>query len=152
MISIHVPAWGTTGRFTFQIYSRCISIHVPAWGTTRPLTAHRRSCYISIHVPAWGTTDYRVDVSKSFGISIHVPAWGTTRSGCFPIHFPLYFNPRSRVGNDSVSDGDILPFWKFQSTFPRGERQHHRVPLSEHLNFNPRSRVGNDNLKTVPLS
>ena len=33
-----------------------ISIHVPAWGTTK----HRRYCHcrnaISIHVPAWGTT------------------------------------------------------------------------------------------------
>ena len=32
-----------------------------------------------------------------------------------------YFNPRSRVGND-VNQSKLFTFIKFQSTFPRGER------------------------------
>ena len=77
------------------------------------------------------------------------------------------FNPRSRVGNDG--DRYYLEdlVFKFQSTFPRGERPLYldwpllRLPISIHVpawgttfpemccfkqnkNFNPRSRVGND--------
>ena len=79
----------------------------------------------------------------------------------------LYFNPRSRVGNDRIgftfshAGGTIsihVPAWGttnmgldsftkkiFQSTFPRGERQHTGKRLTcKYHNFNPRSRVGND--------
>ena len=59
MISIHVPAWGTTTEAGEQEDGREISIHVPAWGTTSiriPVPSVLNS--ISIHVPAWGTTDY----------------------------------------------------------------------------------------------
>ena len=38
-ISIHVPAWGTTGRYMDDIYIIHISIHVPAWGTTKAFYA-----------------------------------------------------------------------------------------------------------------
>ena len=42
MISIHVPAWGTTCRLS-AVSCRCspISIHVPAWGTTRRSSRHQ---------------------------------------------------------------------------------------------------------------
>ena len=33
-----------------------ISIHVPAWGTTNTDITFQRYLHISIHVPAWGTT------------------------------------------------------------------------------------------------
>ena len=33
-----------------------ISIHVPAWGTTTPSVMKPDGSVISIHVPAWGTT------------------------------------------------------------------------------------------------
>ena len=33
-ISIHVPAWGTTGATPLSGAYEAISIHVPAWGTT----------------------------------------------------------------------------------------------------------------------
>ena len=79
----------------------------------------------------------------------------------------IYFNPRSRVGNDVKSGKHTVihsiisihvPAWgttiqsecpraalRFQSTFPRGERHSHTNVLVVHLlHFNPRSRVGND--------
>ena len=34
LISIHVPAWGTTSGSRATSGPRTISIHVPAWGTT----------------------------------------------------------------------------------------------------------------------
>ena len=34
LISIHVPAWGTTGYLDLAFQKNYISIHVPAWGTT----------------------------------------------------------------------------------------------------------------------
>ena len=80
---------------------------------------------ISIHVPAWGTTNLATGLNNAATISIHVPAWGTTvsypnSSLCF-----LYFNPRSRVGNDYHHPFQINSSSLFQSTFPRGERQSH---------------------------
>ena len=57
---------------------------------------------ISIHVPAWGTTHVPSIPRQVSVISIHVPAWGTT---------------------NRASNGLLL--CKFQSTFPRGERQCH---------------------------
>src|SRR5699024_1049548 len=95
IISIHVPAWGTTRRWDVFMTMHVISIHVPAWGTTdgqndRP--ADGRS--ISIHVPAWGTTNIHARRIPCCCISIHVPAWGTTLP-CIPPRMDLYnFNPR----------------------------------------------------------
>ncbi len=54
-----------------------------------------------------------------------------------------HFNPRSLVGNDKNAKGSIA-FNKFQSTFPRGERQRYSYHTKIYDNFNPRSLVGND--------
>ena len=55
-------------------------------------------------------------------ISIHVPAWGTTETDIIWKIWYSNFNPRSRVGNDRyISIGRCFVF-RFQSTFPRGER------------------------------
>ena len=100
IISIHVPAWGTTALLFGTAYANVISIHVPAWGTTLEDAAKARKIAISIHVPAWGTTirgcrkstqnrnfnprsrvgndPFKLLVLMLFNISIHVPAWGTT--------------------------------------------------------------------------
>jgi len=101
VISIHVPAWGTTDYNGEEYYAlNYISIHVPAWGTTSTPTIYINPTSISIHVPAWGTTLKMEEILThwwfqstclrearlqefSFAylfllISIHVPAWGTT--------------------------------------------------------------------------
>ena len=39
LISIHVPAWGTTAYIKLKSVFTGISIHVPAWGTTYTRTA-----------------------------------------------------------------------------------------------------------------
>ena len=56
VISIHVPAWGTTFGAMSKSFGFSISIHVPAWGTTCIAESEGRKINISIHVPAWGTT------------------------------------------------------------------------------------------------
>ena len=103
VISIHVPAWGTTLRVFRTSHANPISIHVPAWGTTKfdilqirlakdfnPRSrvgndscyiAGKRGKHISIHVPAWGTTQMLDSSASDCAISIHVPAWGTTFTG-----------------------------------------------------------------------
>ena len=99
-----------------------ISIHVPAWGTTVKYSCGSWSPPISIHVPAWGTTKWQTFKAQLSAISIHVPAWGTTGLMLRTSSGKVYFNPRSRVGNDNSS----------------GIRDESEV------HFNPRSRVGND--------
>ena len=100
VISIHVPAWGTTYDKSISKTKYSISIHVPAWGTTFHKCFSFYIRFISIHVPAWGTTRVGIWTKTASGfqstfprgerlivaflprqlcnISIHVPAWGTT--------------------------------------------------------------------------
>ena len=57
----------------------------------------------------------------------------------------MYFNPRSRVGNDLFRQNIHQCMHKFQSTFPRGERRQQLFNIHGfNSHFNPRSRVGND--------
>ena len=77
-----------------------ISIHVPAWGTTGDILDNMRRLEISIHVPAWGTTIGVTTSQQMIEISIHVPAWGTTANTVQESAIKGDFNPRSRVGND----------------------------------------------------
>ena len=101
LISIHVPARGTTPLGDVGGVASGISIHVPARGTTLPVNTggqdgeqfqstcphgarraalNRRDTLrlISIHVPARGTTQGRAKSPRGGKISIHVPARGTT--------------------------------------------------------------------------
>ena len=168
-ISIHVPAWGTTGYCKRELLRSCISIHVPAWGTTgdkskrlhptqfqstfpRGERLNRRKAYIldwefQSTFPR-GERRYVADYwNIPFIISIHVPAWGTTSTSCTTSLQIGYFNPRSRVGND-----------KTPRSVPNNPRISIHVPawgttvpiwgaVPEHWHFNPRSRVGNDGVE-----
>jgi len=77
---------------------------------------------VSIHAPAWGATAACFRPRRRGCVSIHAPAWGAT--GCSVGHRAgaYGFNPRARVGRDSVLETIKLT----------GER------------FNPRARVGRD--------
>ena len=121
---------------------------------------------VSIHAPAWGATRRGRRSSASGSVSIHAPAWGATPEVTTNRAAWLCFNPRSRVGSDSLpyvrsgwetrfnprsrvgSDGrrctrgqSIL---RFQSTLPRGERRPSSDATTPISRFNPRSRVGSD--------
>ena len=78
-----------------------ISIHVPAWGTTEYLLSFHRQILISIHVPAWGTTvGVTIQVSDLRAFQSTFPRGERQRPRtllCYDLHD---FNPRSRVGND----------------------------------------------------
>ena len=70
---------GNDNRYEYPVPVIPISIHVPAWGTTGLFMDYKKEIIISIHVPAWGTTEYHPETMFADIISIHVPAWGTTR-------------------------------------------------------------------------
>ena len=106
---------------------------------------------------------------RLYGFSTFQSTFPRGERPCSRIISPKFsdFNPRSRVGNDQIPDilkfySNIsihVPAWgttmsksvfritpKFQSTFPRGERQSMGFNTGNTLNFNPRSRVGNDGI------
>ena len=56
-----------------------VSIHVPARGTTSLVLADDAYSVVSIHVPARGTTVYQARGNIPQFVSIHVPARGTTQ-------------------------------------------------------------------------
>ena len=146
VISIHVPAWGTTSapqvaestKQNFNPRSRV--------GNDGNIPPPETDGNISIHVPAWGTTTCFSHVTTGYGISIHVPAWGTTEirstlnrpSGLFQSTFPRGERHRfgktiflTRISIHVPAWGTTVtvppvhsPSQKFQSTFPRGERQY----------------------------
>ena len=122
LISIHVPAKGTTSGNPAIIGNGDISIHVPAKGTTAFYSGYTLTHEISIHVPAKGTTPIQ-------DLSAPLPEFQSTfprrerqpRLSLF-LYAKRHFNPRSREGNDPCF---------FHA-------------LNDNINFNPRSREGND--------
>ena len=106
-----------------QHFWSVISIHVPAWGTTD-------YSGISTQQASYFNPRSRVGNDQIGGSAraTWLQFQSTFPRGERPLRFLLWlyyidFNPRSRVGNDDgVSYFSLLPFW-FQSTFPRGERQ-----------------------------
>ena len=60
-----------------------------------------------------------------FFISIHAPAWGATPLQIGAFEVSCDFNPRARVGRDSMSPMENMRGESFQSTRPRGARRRH---------------------------
>ena len=77
-----------------------ISIHVPGWGTTSFLFAQIVALYISIHVPAWGTTLLEEKQYDTITFQSTLPR-GERHKRYRKKERKTYFNPRSRVVNDS---------------------------------------------------
>ena len=121
-----------------------VSIHVPARGTTECIEQTRSVTVVSIHVPARGTTVFfqryiffRLCFNPRSREGNDVTLSTKSRN-------PSSFNPRSREGNDDTSYRKAQGSWKFQSTFPRGERLPWKRNSLRRCCFNPRSREGND--------
>ena len=145
-VSIHAPAWGATGPSLQQSailqsfnprtrvgcdhrgWLRCG--HLRWFQSTHPrgvrldhgATVHY-VLLVSIHAPAWGATLRGPGADGRTVVSIHAPAWGATYSGATTmVREGKCFNPRTRVGCDTCSMGDLLAHGVFQSTHPRGVR------------------------------
>ena len=99
---------------------------------------------VSIHAPAWGATYRHLRLSCPSFVSIHAPAWGATTAGCPLTGEIRCFNPRSRMGSDSISLNSFVHNKVFQSTLPHGERQGLWLYHIIEPGFNPRSRMGSD--------
>ena len=144
-VSIHAPAWGATRAEQYEVDILRVSIHAPAWGATqrnfepslcntcfnpRPrvggdLLGEKRedgSIIVSIHAPAWGATKNQRHDRHSLSVSIHAPAWGATLQSMDCLMSWPRFNPRPRVGGDSIFPSIISLSFGFQSTPPRGGR------------------------------
>ena len=57
---------------------------------------------VSIHAPAWGATHCRCTGRSAGYVSIHAPAWGATPTNQATHSEVNRFNPRARVGRDSL--------------------------------------------------
>ena len=71
---------------------------------------------------------------RSLAVSIHAPVWGATPVNRFVSAITQSFNPRSRVGSDTLTALEQAQEMEFQSTLPCGERllatpQHERERL-----------------------
>ena len=140
---------------------------LPRGERRQPCLRGRLADIISIHAPAWGATAAPVETAPTPRISIHAPAWGATTWRSMTRSICCNFNPRSRVGSDTIDEAVLKTLAEFQSTLPRGERRptcpdaRSTRKISIHApawgatklhgrsggssgNFNPRSRVGSD--------
>ncbi len=95
----------------------------------RPVHRAARShpAHVSIHAPAWGATLCLRVVRAALAVSIHAPAWGATSTAYRPRAIPTRFNPRARMGRDSL-----------QPDHP-----------CRCCRFNPRARMGRDEVKGI---
>ena len=121
-----------------------ISIHVPTWGTTLSISTNLFALIFQSTFPRGERQITGIRDRKTGKISIHVPSWGTTTQLRGNVPRYEHFNPRSLVGNDRIWQNTLPSRWKFQSTFPRGERLYTDMQKLIMFNFNPRSLVGND--------
>ncbi len=81
-----------------------VSIHVPAWGTTGGTVAVSSvGCIFQSTFPRGERRQRTVTHPIYRPISIHVPAWGTTGRYATDSQGKRNFNPRSRVGNDLLA-------------------------------------------------
>ena len=58
---------------------------------------------VSIHAPVWGATRNWTDVQTVLTVSIHAPVWGATWASPKNNSYRC-FNPRTRVGCDTIKD------------------------------------------------
>ena len=128
--------------FSYDL-SMTISIHVPAWGTTGLLTAQKSYKEISIHVPAWGTTACSPYPVVTWLFQSTFPR-GERRTVCIRVVTMILFQSTFPRGERLEAVTGQIRRCVFQSTFPRGERQYIWYANGTGGNFNPRSRVGND--------
>ena len=77
-------------------------------------------------------------------VSIHVPARGTTRPGVHLHVIRRCFNPRSREGNDGMSEEEALEMMVSIHVPARGTTNMFCIKSIRLPSFNPRSREGND--------
>ena len=145
-VSIHAPAWGATqhprrppvGMGSFNPRSRMGSdaaqrLRVrphPGFNPRSRMGSDFRlgyevvvEGYVSIHAPAWGATEIVALIGQLGCVSIHAPAWGATPHPGLSAQQDHSFNPRSRMGSDSINRLSPLGLCLFQSTLPHGERQ-----------------------------
>ena len=126
-----------------------ISIHVPARGTTHYAPFRRSGFFISIHLPARVRLRWRQacqTTSKFQSTYPHgydgVPAACIVISGQFQSTYPHGVRPVVSV--TTGLDG------RFQSTYPHGVRPETGVDDTTNGDFNPRTRTGYDKIVRKP--
>ena len=166
IVSIHVPARGTTQYAYFITLTYDVSIHVPARGTTEFKEILRDRARFQSTFPRgerriermaegynWEfqstfprgerLTKYKLILTDGT-VSIHVPARGTTTKPRTWQKKAYGFNPRSREGNDSQIQTWSNLSNRFNPRSREGNDWSALLLAIPRIRFNPRSREGND--------
>jgi len=123
-VSIHAPAWGATYKQAAPFNNSGL------FQSTRPRGARRDGYGIGSASAGFQSTRPRgarldsglTDFDNQM-VSIHAPAWGATGHFARGARKWRSFNPRARVGRDSLWAQSKARRQRFQSTRPRGARQ-----------------------------
>ena len=103
-VSIHAPAWGATCA-TIGLQSSSQSFNPRTRMGCDGTGCDIQTVFeVSIHAPAWGATVGSIVVQHSGVVSIHAPAWGATLLPTGRIPYHSSFNPRTRMGCDTIPD------------------------------------------------
>ena len=107
-VSIHAPARGATEAIAFGLPPEpCFNPRSRTGSDAAAAATSRRHSAVSIHAPARGATP------------ADCPSRTARRS----------FNPRSRTGSDPTAPAAVMPYSRFQSTLPHGERPQELVEI-----------------------
>ena len=124
IISIHVPAWGTTSNLSQKCVYVSISIHVPAWGTTINGNAGRRNVRnFNPRSRVGNDSEVACAFSTSFSFQSTFPRGERLCAGFYIIQCSQFQSTFPR-GERLARILHIFKCNRFQSTFPRGERHY----------------------------
>ena len=114
---------GNDRRCTVSQQQGIISIHVPAWGTTVGRYSTKAKAIFQSTFPRGERHSATIPMIVGMAFQSTFPRGERQSSAMAMMSAAPDFNPRSRVGNDGgylvKSESDRA----FQSTFPRGERR-----------------------------
>ena len=142
IISIHVPAWGTTPVGTMLIPYVEFQSTFPRG--ERQFGQRMFGLYCNFNPRSRvGNDAGRNDADPVCGISIHVPAWGTTLSSMLQTMIIIFQSTFPRGERLTACDDVLIPVISIHVP-AWGTTEGKMVKKLYEVNFNPRSRVGND--------
>jgi len=120
-VSIHAPAWGATQRGRYNLHEHNVSIHAPAWGATQRLSSLLYTCLFQ------STHPHGVRRRTAPFLFTTLKFQSTHPHGVRLVKEEIdnvcaRFNPRTRMGCDTVPTLLTISDTMFQSTHPHGVR------------------------------
>ena len=124
-VSIHAPAWGATW-ISLRNHQLLKFQSTPPHGGRRPCTSCKPPWCLFQSTPPHGGRHREAETSDPWDVFQSTPPHGGRPEICLSPYFCLSFNPRPRMGGDTIATLSMNQDNVFQSTPPHGGRLERR--------------------------